>query len=144
MTWLIKSLFWQITTPMETHFSSVKREKKKKKSRNENWLDTASKFYIHGNFQWITKVIVVLDTFSQNWQSGQFCQFCFYWFLFSLSSQLLILSFAGGYLIFSSDYHFSSYILFLSLLVPILKNASRFGQCRYIRNGESWRGKRQE
>ena len=39
------------------------KEKKKKKSRNENWLDTASKFYIHGNFQWITKVIVVLDTF---------------------------------------------------------------------------------
>ena len=37
-----------------------------------------------------------------------------------------------------SDYsHFSPYILFLPLLVLILKNASRFGSCRYIRNGES-------
>ena len=36
MTWLIKSLFWQITIPMETRSRSVNREKK---LRNENWLD---------------------------------------------------------------------------------------------------------
>ena len=36
--------------------------------------------------------------------------------------------------------HFSPYILFLPLLVPILKNASRFD----IRNKENWRDKRQE
>ena len=29
---------------------------------------------------------------------------------------------------------FSPYILFSPLLVPILKNAPRFGPCRYIRN----------
>ena len=45
---------------------------------------------------------------------------------------------------FSSYSHFSPYILFLPLLVPILKNASRFGPCRYIRNGKNWRGKRLE
>ena len=45
---------------------------------------------------------------------------------------------------FSGDSHFSPYILFLPLLVPILKNDSRFGPCRYIRNGESRRGKWQE
>ena len=45
---------------------------------------------------------------------------------------------------FLDNFHFSPYILFLSLLVPILKNASRFGPYRYIRNGESWRDKRQE
>ena len=38
---------------------------------------------------------------------------------------------------FSGYSHFSHYILFLPLLVPILKNASRFGPCRYIKNGES-------
>ena len=43
---------------------------------------------------------------------------------------------------FSGDSHFSPYILFLPLLVPILKNASRFGQCRYIRNGNYITGKR--
>ena len=32
---------------------------------------------------------------------------------------------------------FSPYILFLPLLVPILKNASHFGPCRYIRNREN-------
>ena len=47
-------------------------------------------------------------------------------------------------LTFSDDSHFSPYILFLPFLVPILKNASRFGPCRYIKNRESWRGKRQE
>ena len=36
--------------------------------------------------------------------------------------------------IFSGDFHFSPYILFLPLLIPILKNASRFGPRRYIRN----------
>ena len=92
--WLIKSLFGQITTPMETHFSSVKRGGKKK-SRNENWLDTASKFYIHRNFQWLKSYSSIWHV----WQSSQFCQFCFYWFLSSLSSQLLILSFASGYFI---------------------------------------------
>ena len=50
---------------------------------------------------------------------------------------LLVLTFLG-------DSHFSSYILFLPLLVPILKNAFRFGPCRYIRNVESWYGKRQK
>ena len=45
---------------------------------------------------------------------------------------------------FLGDSHFSPYILFLPLLARILKNASRFGPCRYIRNGESCRGKRQE
>ena len=48
-----KSLLWQITIPMETRFSSVKREK----FRNEHWLDNI----------WILqklpiKVIVLLDT----------------------------------------------------------------------------------
>ena len=38
---------------------------------------------------------------------------------------------------FCHDSHFSPYILFLPLLVPILKNASRFSPYRYIRNGES-------
>ena len=38
---------------------------------------------------------------------------------------------------FSGDSHFSPYILFFPLLVPILKNASRFGPCRYIKNGEN-------
>ena len=38
---------------------------------------------------------------------------------------------------FSTDSHFSPYILFLLLLVLILKNVSRFGPYRYIRNGES-------
>ena len=47
-------------------------------------------------------------------------------------------------LTFSGYSHFSPYILVLPLLVPILKNAYRFGPCRYIRNGESWRGKRQK
>ena len=42
---------------------------------------------------------------------------------------------------FSVYSHFSSYILFLPLLVLILKNASRFGSCRYIRNEESRYGK---
>ena len=45
---------------------------------------------------------------------------------------------------FSDDSHFSSYILFLPLLIPMLKNAFRFGPYRYIRDGESWRRKRQE
>ena len=45
---------------------------------------------------------------------------------------------------FSGDSHFNPYILFLPLLVFILKNASCFGPCRYIRNGESKRGKWQE
>ena len=35
---------------------------------------------------------------------------------------------------FLGDSHFSSYILFFPLLVPILKNAFRFGPYRYIRN----------
>ena len=38
---------------------------------------------------------------------------------------------------FSSDSHFSPYILSLPLLVPILKNTFRFGPCRYIKNGEN-------
>ena len=38
---------------------------------------------------------------------------------------------------FSGYSHFSPYILFLPLLVPILKNASRFGPCRYIKNEKS-------
>ena len=38
---------------------------------------------------------------------------------------------------FSGDSHFNPYILFLPFLVPILKNASGFYPCRYIRNGES-------
>ena len=42
---------------------------------------------------------------------------------------------------FSGDFHFSPYILFLPLLVPILKNASRFGPYRYIRNGNCTAGK---
>ena len=37
---------------------------------------------------------------------------------------------------FSGDSHFSSQILFLPLLVPILKNASHFGLCYYIRDGK--------
>ena len=50
---------------------------------------------------------------------------------------LLVFTFLG-------DSHFSPYILFLPLLVSILKNASRFGPCRYIRNREDWRDKWQE
>ena len=42
---------------------------------------------------------------------------------------------------FSGYSHFSPYILFLPLLVPVLKNASRFGPCRYIKNITKWRGK---
>ena len=38
---------------------------------------------------------------------------------------------------FLSDFHFNPYILFLSLLISILKNASYFSLCRYIRNKES-------
>ena len=38
---------------------------------------------------------------------------------------------------FSGSSHFSPYILFLQLFVPILKKASRFGPCCYIRNRES-------
>ena len=38
---------------------------------------------------------------------------------------------------FSGSSHFSPYISFLPFFVPILKIASRFGPCRYIRNGES-------
>ena len=37
---------------------------------------------------------------------------------------------------FSGYSHFSFYILFLQLLVPILKDASCFGPCRYIKNRE--------
>ena len=37
---------------------------------------------------------------------------------------------------FSGDSHFGLQILFLPLLVHILKNASYFGHCRYIRNGK--------
>ena len=40
---------------------------------------------------------------------------------------------------FSGYFHFSFYILFLPLLVSILKNASRFGSCHYIRNREKQR-----
>ena len=43
---------------------------------------------------------------------------------------------------FLVDFHFGNYILFLLLLVPILKNASHFGSCRYIRNGNCTAGKR--
>ena len=42
---------------------------------------------------------------------------------------------------FLGDSHFSPYILFLPLLVPILKNASRFGPCRYLFNRNILRGK---
>ena len=42
---------------------------------------------------------------------------------------------------FSRDSYFSPYILFLPLLVPILKNASRFGPCRYLFNRNILRGK---
>ena len=42
---------------------------------------------------------------------------------------------------FSDDFHFSHYILFLPLLIPILKNASRFDPCRYIRNRNWTTGK---
>ena len=44
--------------------------------------------------------------------------------------------------IFSGDSHFSLYILFLPFLVHILKNASRFSFCRYIRNGNYTTDKR--
>ena len=43
---------------------------------------------------------------------------------------------------FSDDSHFRPYILFLPLLVPILKNASRFGPYRYSFNRNSIHGKR--
>ena len=43
---------------------------------------------------------------------------------------------------FSGDSHFSPYILFLPLLVPILKNAFRFSPCRYSFNRNILRGKR--
>ena len=42
--------------------------------------------------------------------------------------------------IFSSDFHFNPYILFLPFLAPILKNASCFSPCHYIRNGETMTG----
>ena len=42
---------------------------------------------------------------------------------------------------FSGDSHFSPYILFLPQLVPILKNASRFGPCRYSFNKNILRSK---
>ena len=45
-------------------------------------------------------------------------------------------------LAFSGDSHFSPYILFLPLFVFILKNASRFGSCRYIKNGNCTADKR--
>ena len=45
-------------------------------------------------------------------------------------------------LAFSDDSHFSHYILFLPLFVFILKNASRFGSCRYIKNGNCTADKR--
>ena len=45
---------------------------------------------------------------------------------------------------FSGNSYFSSYILFLPFLVPILKNVSCFGLYCYIKNGKSWRDKRQE
>ena len=45
-------------------------------------------------------------------------------------------------LIFLDDSYFSPYILFLPFLVSILKNASRFGPCRYIKNGNCTAGKR--
>ena len=35
---------------------------------------------------------------------------------------------------FLGYFHFSPYILFLSLLIPILKNAFHFDFCRYIKN----------
>ena len=35
---------------------------------------------------------------------------------------------------FSGDSHFSPYILFLPLLISILKNTSRFGSYRHIKN----------
>ena len=40
-------------------------------------------------------------------------------------------------LIFSSDFYFNPYILFLSLLISIMKNASYFSLCHYIKNKES-------
>ena len=43
---------------------------------------------------------------------------------------------------FSGDSHFSPYILFLLLLVPIVKNASRFDPYRYIKNRNCTAGKR--
>ena len=43
---------------------------------------------------------------------------------------------------FSGDSHFSPYILFLPLLVPILKNASCFGPCCYSFNRNILRDKR--
>lgn len=58
-------------------------------------------------------------------------------FFFFGEKPLLVPTFLG-------DSHFSPYILFLPFLVPILKNASRFGPYHYIKNGESWRGKQQE
>ena len=51
-------------------------------------------------------------------------------FFFYGEKPLLVPTFLG-------DSHFSLYILFLPLLVSILKNASRFNPCYYIKNGES-------
>ena len=56
--------------------------------------------------------------------------FLFLFFFFFLGEKpLLVPTFLG-------DFHFSPYILFLLFLVPILKNASRFGSYHYIKNGE--------
>ena len=45
-------------------------------------------------------------------------------------------------LIFLGDFHFRLQILFLSFLVPNLKNASHFGLCHYIRDGKCTHEKR--
>ena len=55
--------------------------------------------------------------------------FLFFVFFFG-EKPLLVPTFLG-------DSHFSPYILFLPFLVPILKNASRFGPYHYIKNDES-------
>ena len=44
--------------------------------------------------------------------------------------------------IFSGDSHFRLQILFLLFLVPLLKNASHFGFCHYIRDEKCTRDKR--
>ena len=45
-------------------------------------------------------------------------------------------------LTFSVDSHFDLQISFLPFLVPILKNASHFGLCHYIKDEKCTRGKR--
>ena len=58
----------------------------------------------------------------------------FFFFFFFCEKHILVITFSG-------DSHFSSYILFLPLLVSILKNASRFGPYRYSFNRNILRGK---